>query len=76
MEIGKMATLLHVIIALCFGVSIILCWSGVWYPCLYLAVIIIVLYMCLGATKNGKLTTSVQFAERLHSLKKLSTVEE
>ncbi len=51
----KNTTPFHVIIALCFAAVIILCWAGIWFPCLYLATVIIVLYLCLGSAKNGKL---------------------
>ena len=54
MEIRN-TTPFHVIIAICFAAIVLLCWSGIWYPCLYLATLIIVLYLCLGAARNGKI---------------------
>ena len=53
MEI-KNTTPFHVLIALCFAAVVVLCWAGIWYPCLFIATLIIVLYLCLGSARNGR----------------------
>ena len=57
MEIRN-TTPIHVIIAACFAALVLLCWSGIWMPCMYIAVVIMFLYMVLGARRNGKLDTT------------------
>jgi hypothetical protein len=50
-------TPIHVVIAVCFALTIILCMTGNWFPCFYLATLVITLYMVLGSIKNGKIDT-------------------
>lgn len=54
MEI-KNTTPFHIIIALCFAAVTVLCMTGHWFPCFYLATLIITLYMALGSIKQGKI---------------------
>lgn len=54
MEI-KNTTPFHVLIAVCFVAIVLLCWAGVWYPCLYLTGIIILTYLVLGSVKKGRI---------------------
>ncbi|MDR2604972.1 MAG: hypothetical protein LBC55_06450 [Desulfovibrio sp.] len=50
----KDTTLIHVFIGLCFIIIPILCMTGYWPPCVYLAALVITLYMLLGSRHNGR----------------------
>jgi hypothetical protein len=50
----KDTTPFHIIIGLCFLLIPILCMTGYWFPCFYIATFVIALYMLLGSLKKGK----------------------
>lgn len=54
-------TFYHVLIAICFAAIIVLCLSGIWYPCLYIGTLIIILYLCLGTAKKGRVDPVLLF---------------
>jgi hypothetical protein len=50
----KNTTPIHVIIGICFIVIPILCMTGYWFPCFYIATLVIALYMLLGSLRKGR----------------------
>ena len=59
MNLNGKSTLFMSVITVLWVVITLMGWTGYWLPAMYLGVILMLLYMMLGAAKQGKLSTKL-----------------